>query len=207
MTAMKKLYTCTLLLAAAVAAASAAPPPSAAAGDEKALGVSIGATVDDFKLPDASGKDRTLSSLRGKGGTVLIFVSVQCPVSNAYNARMETLARDYRARGVSVVGINSNATEPADAVGAHAAEKGLTFPILKDRDNRLADRLGAQVTPEVFFLDASNKLVYRGRIDNSRSGDAVTSDDLRDAIEATLAGRAVSKTEARAFGCSIKRAS
>ena len=66
---------------------------------------------------------------------------------------------------------------------------------------------GAQVTPEAYLLDAGLKLVYRGRIDNSRNGDAITATELRDALEATLAGKPVEKTEARAFGCSIKRAS
>ena len=87
----------------------------------------------------------------------------------------------------------------------HAAAKGLTFPILKDAGNRVADQLGAQVTPEAYLLDASGKLVYHGRIDNSRNGDSITSTELRDAIEATLAGKPVAKTEVRAFGCSIKR--
>ncbi|PYS94910.1 MAG: hypothetical protein DMF65_14780, partial [Acidobacteria bacterium] len=87
----------------------------------------------------------------------------------------------------------------------HAADKGLTFTILKDKGNRIADRFDAQVTPEAYLLDASGKLVYHGRIDNSRAGDAITSTELRDAIEAVLAGKAVEKPEAKAFGCSIKR--
>ena len=56
-----------------------------------------------------------------------------------------------------------------------------------------------------FLLDASNKLVYHGRIDNNRDATRVQSNDLRDAIDATLAGKPVVKTEAAAFGCSIKR--
>ena len=184
-------------------------PPADAAVADSASGVNIGETIDDFKLPDASGRTSSLSSLKGAKGTVLIFISVQCPVSNAYNERMEKLARDYKAQGINVVGINSNATESADAVKQHASEKGFTFTVLKDAGNRIADRLGARVTPEAYFLDAGNKLVYRGRIDNAdpRRGTAVTSDDLRDAIEATLAGKPVVKNEGVAFGCSIKRAS
>ena len=65
--------------------------------------------------------------------------------------------------------------------------------------------LDAQHTPETFFLDAGNKLVYHGRIDNNRNPEMVQSNDLRDAIDATLAGKPVVKTEAAAFGCSIKR--
>lgn len=167
----------------------------------------IGATVEDFTLPDVDGKEHSLSSLKGKNGSVLIFVAVQCPVSNAYNERMEKLAQEYKARGVNVVGINSNVAEGADALKAHAASNKLTFPILKDSSNKIADRLGATVTPEAYFLDASNKLLYRGRIDNARQAAQVSSSELREAIEATLAGKPVAKTTASAFGCSIKRVS
>jgi len=166
----------------------------------------IGATIEDFTLPDATGQERSLKSLAGKKGTVLLFIAVQCPVSNAYNERMEKLAQEYKAKGIAVIGINSNVKEDADAVRGHAAENKLTFPILKDPGNKIADKLGATVTPEAYFLDASNKLLYHGRIDNSRNGDNIESTDLRNAIDASLAGKPIEKTEAKAFGCTIKRA-
>jgi peroxiredoxin len=178
-----------------------------AASDTDASGATIGSTIADFKLPDVDGHEHSLASLKGKNGTVLIFIATRCPVSNAYNERMEKLAQDYRARGVNVVGINSNSTESSDDIKHHAAENKLTFTILKDKGNKIADRFGAERTPEAYFLDASNKLVYHGRIDNSRSGMTISSNDLRDAIEATLEGKPVQKAEAAAFGCSIKRAS
>lgn len=166
----------------------------------------IGATIEDFTLPDGEGKDHSLNSLKGKNGSVLIFVATKCPVSNAYNERMEKLAQDYKARGINVIGINSNVAETADVVKAHAASNNLTFPILKDAGNKIADRLGATVTPEAYFLDANNKLLYRGRIDNAKDASQVNSSELRDAIEAALAGKPVAKTTATAFGCTIKRA-
>ena len=196
---MRKLYTAALLCALTAGVVA----PAAVASD--ASGGAIGAVVADFTLPDADGREHSLSSLKGRHGTVLIFVSTQCPVSNAYDERMEKLAQDLRGRGVNVVGINSNVAETPADIKRHAAAKKLTFTILKDRGNVIADRLDAQVTPEAYFLDASNKLVYRGRIDNSRNGDSITSQELRDAVEATLAGKPVAKAEARAFGCSIKR--
>jgi peroxiredoxin len=166
----------------------------------------IGATIEDFTLPDVDNKERSLKSLAGKNGTVLLFIAVQCPVSNAYNERMAKLAEDYQAKGIAVIGINSNVAEDAAAVKAHATEHKLSFPILKDPGNKIADRLGASVTPEAYFLDANNKLIYRGRIDNSRNAAQVESSDLRNALDAALAGKSVEKTEAKAFGCSIKRA-
>lgn len=165
----------------------------------------IGSTIADFTLPDAGGTAHTLASLRGSKGTVLIFIATQCPVSNGYNERMEKLAQDFKARGINVVGINANSTESAADVKDHAAKNNLTFTILKDNGNKVADTLGATRTPEAYFLDASNKLLYHGRIDNSRDVTQVNSSELRDALEATLAGKPVAKATANAFGCSIKR--
>ena len=199
---MKKLPVISLILALLVLAIAAnarvvdpdLPTPPA-----------IGATIVDFTLPDVDGKDHSLTSLKGKGGTVLIFIAVQCPISNAYNERMEKLAQDYKARGINVIGINANSTESAADVKKHAAEKNLTFPILKDNGNKIADSLGATRTPEAYFLDAGSKLLYHGRIDNSKNIEQVNSTELRDALEATLAGKPVVKTTADAFGCSIRR--
>lgn len=200
---MKKLYTLTLIVAAALGLTS-----SAAAVGPALSNTPVGSTVADFKLPDAAtGKEHSLASLKGKNGTVLIFVSTNCPVSNAYNERMEKLAQELKARGVALVGVNANNGETADDIKRHSSQHGLTFTILKDARNRVADQLGAAVTPEAFFLDAQAKLVYRGRIDNSRNGENISASELRDAVEATLAGKPVEKTEVRAFGCSIKRAS
>ena len=202
---MKKNLIITLLVASLLASVIVVVNGSTIAGDVPAP-PAIGATIADFSLPDANGKEQTLASLAGKHGAVLIFIAVQCPVSNAYNERMEKLAQDYKAKGINVIGINSNVAESADAVKAHAAEKKLTFPILKDAGNKVADRLGASVTPEAYFIDAGNKLLYRGRIDNSKNAEGVTTSELRDALEATLAGKPITKTTANAFGCSIKRA-
>ena len=203
---MKKIYALAFILAAVVAVTAAVRTncETGPAADAKAA-VAIGSVVADFTLPDADGKEHTLASLKGTKGTVILFIATKCPVSNAYNGRMQKLADDYASRGVNVVGINSNVAELAPEVKQHAADKGLKFKILKDADNAIADRFDAQVTPEAYLLDASGKLVYHGRIDNSRAGDSITSTELRDAIDAVLSGKAVGKTEAKAFGCSIKR--
>lgn len=166
----------------------------------------IGATIEDFKLPDVAGAEHSLASLKGKNGTVLLFVSVQCPVSNAYNERMQKLYQDYKDKGIAVIGINSNVAEDSAAAKAHAAEKGLTFPILKDAGNKIADKLGATRTPEAYFLDGNNKLLYHGRIDNNQNAALIETNDLRLALDSSLAGKPIEKPEAKAFGCNIKRA-
>jgi len=200
---MKKV---SLLLAALFVAGAAIASSGRVVDSEIPAPPAIGATVEDFTLPDANGKEQSLNALKGKKGAVIIFVAVQCPVSNAYNERMEKLAQDYKARGITVIGINSNVAEDAGAVKAHAAQNNLTFPILKDPGNKIADRLGATRTPEAYLLDASNKLLYHGRIDNSKDVSGVNSSELRDAMDAALAGKPIEKTSAMAFGCNIKRA-
>ena len=203
---MKKHYALPLFVASIIIVAFAAVAGSGSTSDLPAP-PAIGTTLDDFKLPDADGAEHSLKALTGKNGAVLIFIATKCPVSNAYNDRMEKLAQDYKAKGINVIGINSNNTEPAAEVKSHAGEKHLTFVILKDDGNKIADRLGATRTPEAYVIDAGGKLVYHGRIDNSQKTEAITSSDLREALDEMLAGKPISKTGGAAFGCSIKRVS
>jgi peroxiredoxin len=202
---MKKHFTVYLILASLLVIVLAAVSSIGRNVSDVPAAPVIGSVIDDFKLADANGKQHSLKSLMGSKGTVILFVATKCPVSNNYNARMEKLAQDYKAKGISVIGINSNYTEPAAEVKAHATERGLTFPILKDDGNKIADRFGATKTPEAYVLDANMKLVYHGRIDNSQKIDGITSNDLRDALEELGAGKTISKTGAAAFGCTIKR--
>src|SRR5258708_9807429 len=116
---------------------------------------------------------------------------------------MEKLAENSRAGGINGIGINSNLPEPISAVKAHAADKHFTFTVLKDDGNKIADRLGATRTPEAYVIDANGKLVYHGRIDNAQNTANITANDLRDALDELLSGKAISKTGGAAFGCSI----
>ena len=204
---MKKQYALALLLGAVLIVAVAAIAGSGRSASDLPAPPAVGTMIEDFTLPDADGAAHSLASLKGKNGTVIIFIATKCPVSNAYNDRMEKVFEDYKAKGINVVGINANSTEPAAEVKAHAAEKGLKFTILKDDGNKIADRLGAFATPEAYVLDAKSKLVYHGRIDNSRDPAGIESNDLRAALDEVLAGKPVTKTEAKAFGCTIKRVS
>ena len=169
-----------------------------------AQGVSVGGTVENFSLTDTNGKAQSLNEMKGAKGAVLIFVSSQCPVVRGYNERMNQIASDYKAKGVTVIGINSNATETLEAIKAHA-EENYKFPVLIDKGNVIADKLGANVTPEAFYLDANNVLLYHGAIDNDKSGRNITVQYLRTAFDSVLAGKKVERTSANAIGCGIKR--
>jgi len=167
--------------------------------------VAIGDSLAPFSLKDYQGKDVDLKSYQGSKALVLMFIATQCPVSNAYNERMAALAKDYQPKGVAIVGINSNRQESTAEIATHASQHGLTFPILKDVDNVKADQFGAQVTPEIYVYDAGWKLRYHGRIDDNQRGDNIQSQDLRNALDAVLAGKEVPVKETKAFGCTIKR--
>jgi len=168
--------------------------------------IAIGATIDNFTLTDTGGKSQSFNDLKGKNGVVVVFLSTQCPVVRGYNERISKLAADYQAKGINFIGINSNSTESLGVVKSHA-EENYKFPVLIDAKNVVADQMGANVTPEMFYFNEKNVLVYHGAIDNDKSGENPTNNYLRDAIDATLAGKTVAKTTAYAIGCSIKRAS
>ncbi|HEX7251425.1 MAG TPA: thioredoxin family protein [Thermoanaerobaculia bacterium] len=182
-----------VLLAMASAALFAAP--------------AIGSAAPDFTLTTLDGKSFSLAqAARSHKAVVVMFVATKCPYSNAYNDRMRDMSALYEKQGVLFVGINSNKTEPADEVSAHAKQHGLAFPLMKDPDNKVADLYDARHTPEIYVVDPQGKLVYHGRIDeNYEEPTKVTSPDLKNALDQILAGKPIVKAETKAFGCSIKR--
>ncbi|MCS7315094.1 MAG: thioredoxin family protein [Bryobacterales bacterium] len=164
----------------------------------------LGGRVGDFELKDTAGKTVTLAQLKGNV-TAIFFIATRCPISNDYNERMKALYKEYSPRGVKFVFINPNSTEPAAEVAEHAQKWGFPFPVYKDDNNVVADRFGAQFTPEVFVLDRDGVIRYHGAIDDSRPADKVTKQYLRNALDELLAGKAVTVAETKAFGCTIKR--
>lgn len=170
-----------------------------------AQGIEIGATMGDFTLSGIDGKTYSLNQLKGEKGAVVMFLSAQCPVVKGYIDRINAVAADAKGRGIAFIGINSNATEDLAWVKSDA-EKNFKFPVLIDKGNVLADKLGATVTPEAYYIDAKNTLLYHGAIDNDRSGQAITDQYLKTAFDSSLAGKKIERARANAFGCSIKRA-
>ena len=161
--------------------------------------------IQNFTLPDYNGKMYSLSDYKNSQATVIIFVATECPVSNAYNSRMEDLFNEYSKQGISFLGINSNKAESVEMIKEHAVENGLTFTILKDKDNVIADVFEASFTPEVYILNGEYEILYHGRIDNSKNEADVITQDLKNALDEILAGKEVTNKATKAFGCSIKR--
>lgn len=174
----------------------------AAFGQEYKLGSKVG----DFAISDVKGKTVQFSSLKGDV-TAIVFIATKCPISNDYNERMKAVYNDYTPKGTKFVFINANHSEPAAEVVEHAAENGFPFQVYKDKDNVVADRFGAQVTPETFVIDKTGTIRYHGYIDDSRNQANIKYQGLRKALDAVMAGGTVEKTETKAFGCTIKRVS
>jgi alkyl hydroperoxide reductase subunit AhpC len=141
----------------------------------------------------------------GQDVTVVVFISTVCPVSNSYNLRMKELYRDYAPKGVKFQFLNANQNESPVEVEDHARSVGFPFPVSKDANNVMADRLGAEYTPESFVIDREGVVRYHGRIDDAQNPARVRQNSLRQAIDAVLAGRVVPAPETKGFGCTIKR--
>jgi hypothetical protein len=141
----------------------------------------------------------------GQDVTVVVFISTVCPVSNSYNLRMKELYRVYAPKGVKFEFLNANQNESPAEVEDHARSVGFPFPVMRDSNNVMADRLGAEYTPESFVIDRQGVVRYHGRIDDAQNPARVRQDSLRLAIDAVLAGRDVPAPETKAFGCTIKR--
>ncbi len=166
----------------------------------------MGKPIADFHLPEVrDSKPVSLLADHTQKATVLLFVSSLCPCSAKYDERNLRLAAEYAPKGVRFLAVNSSFGEKPAEIAAHAQQIGYPFPMLRDEGNVIADRLGAQVTPEVFVLDSKGVLRYHGRIDDNRDALKVTVTDLRNALDALLAGKLPPKPERIAFGCAIAR--
>ncbi len=166
----------------------------------------IGETAPSFVLRNYDGKEYSLQNLLKENKFVVVmFISTQCPVSNGYNERMVNLESMYGKKGIKFVGINANVRESVQDIAEHSKQHDFGFPVLKDEGNKIADAYGAQVTPEIFVMNPEGKLLYHGRIDDSRNPAKVQTQDLSLALDALLAGKHPPRTETKAFGCSIKR--
>jgi peroxiredoxin len=179
------------------------------AGELPAAKIKVGEKMADFTLPDVDGKPHRLYDFEGKKAVVVIFIATRCPYSNAFTHVMASLAHEYESRGVAFIGINANSTDSVAEVAQHARAHGLDFLVLKDEGNKVADQLGASVTPEVFLLDSTWTLRYHGALGNSHqptnNPEKTTDNEVRPALDDVLNGKPAEVTETKAFGCSIKR--
>jgi peroxiredoxin len=162
----------------------------------------------NFDLPDTNGTRHTAEEWRPKKAVVLFFTMPDCPLANGYVPEMNRMRAAYESHGVAFYAIQVDNTVTDAAVKKYAQEFGYTFPMLNDPRLILARLTGAKVTPEVAVLSSSGEVLYLGRIDNrvedlTRPRYAATEPELRNALDAVLAGKAPKEARTRAVGCSI----
>lgn len=159
-------------------------------------------------LPGTDGATYTLGSFRGARALVVVFMANRCPGVKAYDERLVSLERRFRARGVRFVGVNpiDASLYPSESLGEMAAavrERSIPFPYLKDPDQGTARSFGAVCTPHVFVLDRDQRIRYRGRIDDAFLAARVERRYLEDVLEDLLAGREPRVHETAPLGCAI----
>lgn len=170
----------------------------------------LGSSAPDFSLPGTDGKTYTLASFRDAALLVVSFTCNHCPYALGVEDRFIHMANAYLAKGVAFIAISANDASkyPDDSfpnMKKRAEAKAYPFPYLYDESQSTAKAYGAVCTPHIFVFDAKRTLVYEGRIDdNWKDEKAVTSHDLRDALDATIAGKPVPHPQTNPMGCSIK---
>jgi len=172
----------------------------------------LGTPAPNFRLPDTvSGRTCGLDELRGKSGTVVMFICNHCPFVKHVNAEIVRLSCQYQPLGIAFVAISSNdvAHYPEDSpekMKQTATREGYPFPYLYDESQQTARDYDAACTPDFYLFDREGLLVYRGQLDDSRPGNGipVTGADLEGALKNLLAGKPVSANQKPSLGCNIK---
>lgn len=171
----------------------------------------LGTKAPDFSLTNVDGKKVSLADFKGKKGLLVVFMCNHCPFVLHLRTVLAKFASEYQAKGLAVVGINSNdpVTHPDDspeAMIAEAKNAGYTFPYLFDATQSVAKTYKAACTPDFFLFDGDLALAYRGQFDDSRPGNGkpITGADLKAACDAVLAKGPLLTTQKPSIGCNIK---
>jgi peroxiredoxin len=162
----------------------------------------------EFRLRDTSGAVHTGAEWEGRKAIVLFFVMTDCPVGNSYVPEMNRIREAYAAKGVSVYAVQAETSTEEAAVAKYAQEFHYTFPLLLDPRQVLVKLAHATVTPQAAVLTPEGKVLYLGRIDNrvedfGKMRYQATHADLREALDAVLAGRPVAQPNTKTIGCAI----
>jgi hypothetical protein len=182
-----------VLLAAGSRHAQAEPPANKQARDE---------------FVDVLGEKYTLPGPDDCKAVVLLFVGYDCPISNSYTKEIVRLCNEFMPKKVAFCVVYADADISKDDARKHAKEYGFCCPAILDPKMTLALKVGATVKPEAAVLSPQGELRYLGRIDNryvdfGKRREQVTSHELRDALDAVLAGKPVATPRVKALGCDI----
>jgi peroxiredoxin len=179
---------------------------------ESLQSIPLGNPATDFSLPDVvTGNVISLSSLPSTPALLIMFICRHCPYVVHVRDEILRIARDYQPKGVSFVAICSNDAiaypdDAPDKLREMALEHKFPFPLLHDESQAVAGAYDAQCTPDFFLYDSHRRLAYHGRLDDSTPGNGipVTGRELRQALDAILAGSKPPAIQKPSIGCSIK---
>lgn len=170
----------------------------------------LGTQAFSFALPDVvTGELISLEAFRERRALLVVFVSRHCPYVQHVKEELAKLGKDFASKSVGIVAISANDADrhPEDSP-AKLSEmaRDFNYPLCYDESQAVAKSYTAACTPDFFLFDQNRKLVYRGQLDDSRPSNEVpvTGRDLRAALEAVLAGNAVSADQRPSLGCNIK---
>ena len=152
-----------------------------------------------------TGAERALLSKEAARGSVVIFLSAKCPCSQSHEKILTELARTYGPLGFHFTGILSNADENESVAKVHFQTVQLPFPILRDKNTQIADRLGANRTPHAFVLSPAGEILFQGGGDDAKDASKAQRHYLREALERLSQGKLPEVREARSLGCKITR--
>ena len=169
--------------------------------------------LPSFALPDYNGKVVSTEDFRDAPALLIAFICRHCPFVTHIRTGFADFAREYQARGLAIIAVNSNDIEAfpedgPDGMRQEAAGAGYVFPYLFDETQAVAKQFRAACTPDLYLFDRDRMLVYRGRFDESRPRTLppmpVTGRDIRAASDAVLAGAPVALEQKGSVGCNIK---
>ncbi len=174
--------------------------------------LALGTPAPDFQLPDVlSGELVSLNTFADQMAVLVMFICKHCPFVNHIQAELSRLGQDYAQTDLGIVAISANdivkyPDDSPESLKQMVVELGLTFPVCYDETQEVAKSYTAACTPDFFLFNRERRLVYRGQLDDSRPSlnIPVTGADLRQAIDATLAGKPVSADQKPSVGCNIK---
>jgi peroxiredoxin len=168
----------------------------------------LGAADAKTEFTDLNGEVQRPLATAGHKATVLIFIWQTCPVANAYAPEIERIYQDYKQRGVAMFVVQVDPELEPDQARKHARDYGYTMPLLHDPKGVLAKHTGVTMTPEAVVLLPDGKRIYNGRIDNRQAAlgkrrPTATVFDLRDTLDAILAGKELKARTTEVIGCYI----
>jgi peroxiredoxin len=175
--------------------------------------LALGTKAPEFHLKDLKSGTESFSfiDLKGEKGTLVMFICNHCPFVLHVIEEVVMIANDYRIQGLGVIAISSNdvVNYPQDApelMAEFAFENNFEFPYLYDETQEVAKAYDAACTPDFFLFDSQDKLVYRGQLDDSRTGNGIplSASDLRGAIDGVIYNRTINPDQKPSIGCNIK---